>query len=47
MVACSTQLVIKASITGRNVLGHGLFTEGCNNMGVARHGNIPLHPMLE
>ncbi len=46
-VACSTQLIIKAAITGRNVLGHGPLTEGCNNMGVAQHGNIPRCPMLE
>jgi hypothetical protein len=38
---CSTQLSIKAAITGRNVLGHGTFTVGCDNMGVVRHGNSP------
>jgi hypothetical protein len=32
--ACSTQLIIKAAITGRNLLGHGSLTVGCNNMGV-------------
>ncbi len=26
--ACSTQLIIKAAITGRNVLGHGSLTVG-------------------
>jgi hypothetical protein len=32
--ACSTQLIIKVAITGRNVLGHGPLNMGCNNMGV-------------
>jgi hypothetical protein len=45
--ACSTQLIIKAAITGHNVLGHGPLTVGCNNMGVVQHGNSPWHPMLE
>ena len=45
--ACSTQLIIKAAITGRNVLGHGPLTMGCNNMGVVQHGNSPRCPMLE
>jgi hypothetical protein len=45
--ACSTQLIIKAAITGRNLLGHGPFTVGCNNMGVVQHGNSPQRPMLE
>ncbi len=31
---CSTQLIIKAAITGHNMLGHGTLTVGCNNMGV-------------
>jgi hypothetical protein len=31
---CSTQLIIKAAITGHNVLGHGTLTVGCDNMGV-------------
>jgi hypothetical protein len=31
---CSTELNIKAAITGRNILGHGPLTVGCNNMGV-------------
>ncbi len=44
---CSTQLIIKAAITGRNKLGHGALTVGCNNMGLVRHGNSPWHPMLE
>jgi hypothetical protein len=44
---CSTQLIIKAAITGRNVLGHVTLTVGCNNMGVVRHGNSPQRPMLE
>ncbi len=44
---CSTQLIIKAAITGCNVLGHGTLTVGCDNMGVVRHGNSPSHPMLE
>jgi hypothetical protein len=30
----STQLIIKAAITGCNVLSHGPLTMGCNNMGV-------------
>ncbi len=45
--ACSTQLIIKAAITGRNMLGHGPHTVECNNMGVVRHGNSPQCPMLE
>jgi hypothetical protein len=45
--ACSTQLIIKAAITGRNILGHGSLTVGCNNMGVVEHGNSPQRPMLE
>jgi hypothetical protein len=44
---CSTQLIIKAAIHGRNVLGHGPLTMGCNNMGVVQHGNSPWCPMLE
>ena len=38
---CSTQLIIKVAITGRNVLGHGMLTVGCNHMGVVRHGISP------
>jgi hypothetical protein len=45
--ACSKQLIIKAAITRRNILGHGPFTVGCNNMGVMRYGNSPRCPMLE
>jgi hypothetical protein len=45
--ACSTHLIIKAAITGHNVLGHGPLTVGCNNMGVVQHGNSPRCPMLE
>jgi hypothetical protein len=45
--ACRTQLIIKAAILGRNVLGHGPPTVGCNNMGVVQHGNSPRCPMLE
>ncbi len=45
--ACSTQLIIKAAITGHNVLGHGPLTVGCDNMGVVGHGNSCWHPMLE
>jgi hypothetical protein len=45
--ACSTQLIIKVAITGRNILGHGPLTVGCNNMGVVQHGNSPRCPMLE
>jgi hypothetical protein len=44
---CSTHLIIKAAITGRNMLGHGTLTVGCNNMGVVQHGNSPQRPMLE
>jgi hypothetical protein len=44
---CSTQLIIKAGISGHNVLGHGTLTLGCNNMGVVWHGNSPRCPMLE
>jgi hypothetical protein len=44
---CSTQLIIKAAITGRNVLGHGTLTVGCDDMGVVWHGNSPQCPMLE
>jgi hypothetical protein len=44
---CSTQLIIKAVITGRMVLGHGTLTVGCDNMGVVQHGNSPRCPMLE
>jgi hypothetical protein len=45
--ACSTQLIIKVAITGRNILGHGPLTVGCNNMGVVQHGNSPRCPILE
>jgi hypothetical protein len=45
--ACSTQLIIKVAITGRNVLGHGPLTVGCDNMGVVQHGNSPWCPILE
>jgi hypothetical protein len=44
---CSTELIIKAAITGRNVLGHGTLTMWCNNMGVVQHGNSLRCPMLE
>jgi hypothetical protein len=44
---CSTQLIFKVAITGRNVLGRGPLTMGCNNMGGVQHGNSPRHPMLE
>jgi hypothetical protein len=44
---CSTQLIIKVAITGRNVLGHGALSVGCNTMWVMRHGNSPQRPMLE
>ena len=40
-------MIIKAAITGHNVLGHGTLTVGCDNMGVVQHGNCPYHPMLE
>jgi hypothetical protein len=43
----STQLIIKAAITGCNVLGCGTLTVGCNNMEVVQHGNSPHCPMLE
>jgi hypothetical protein len=45
--ACSTQLIIIAAITGRNVLGHGPLTMGCDNMCVVQCGNSPRCPMLE
>jgi len=35
---CSTQLIIKATIKGRNLVGHHTPTVGCNNIGVVRHG---------
>ncbi len=38
---CSTQLIIKAALTGRNILGYGPLTVGCDNMGVVQHGNSP------
>ena len=41
------QLIIKAAITGRGVTGHQALRIGCDNMGVVRHGNSPLWPMLE
>jgi hypothetical protein len=45
---CSPQLIIKAAITGHNILGCGPLTLGCNNMGVmVQHGNSPRRPMLE
>ncbi len=44
---CSTQLIIKVAITGRNMLGHATLTVGCDNMGVVRHGNSPQCPILE
>jgi hypothetical protein len=44
---CSTQLIIMAAITGRNVLGHGTLSVGCNNIGVVQHVNSPQRPMLE
>ncbi len=43
---CSTQLIIKAAIAGRNVISHCKPKVGCDNMGVVRHGNSPRHPML-
>ncbi len=43
----STQMIIKAAITGRNVLGHGTLTVGCDNIGMVQHGNSPRHLMLE
>jgi hypothetical protein len=44
---CCSQLIIKAAITGPNVLGHGPLTMGCNNMGVVQHGNSHRRPILE
>jgi hypothetical protein len=44
---CRTQLIIKAAITGPNILGHGPLTVGCNNMEVVQHGNSPRCPILE
>jgi hypothetical protein len=44
---CSTQLIIKAAITERNILDHGPLTVGCDNMGVVQHGNSPRYPILE
>jgi hypothetical protein len=41
------QMIIKVAITGRNVLGHGTLTVGCDNMGVVWHGNSPRQPMFE
>ena len=41
------QLIIKATITGRGVAGHRVPKIGCDNMGVVRHSNSPLRPMLE
>jgi hypothetical protein len=41
------QLIIKAAVTGRSVAGHRLPRVGCDNMGVVRHSNSPLRPMLE
>jgi hypothetical protein len=44
---CSTQMIIKAAITGCNVLCHCKVRVGCDNMGVAQHGNSLHYPMLE
>jgi hypothetical protein len=41
---CSIQLIIKAAITGRNVLGHGTLTVGCNDMGVVHVEETQLQP---
>jgi hypothetical protein len=45
--AIGAQLIIKAATTGRGVTGHQALRIGCDNMGVVRHGNSPLWPMLE
>jgi hypothetical protein len=44
---CSTQLIIKATIKGHNLVGHHTPTVGCNNIGVVCHGNNPCYPLLE
>ena len=44
---CSTQLIIKAAITGHNMVGYREPRVGCNNMGVVRHGNYPRCSLLE
>jgi hypothetical protein len=38
---CSTQLIIKAAISGHKVLGHGILTVGCYNMGWCSMAIVP------
>jgi hypothetical protein len=44
---CCAQLIVKAAIAGRNVLGSPIPHFGCNNMGIVLHGNDSRRPLLE
>jgi hypothetical protein len=44
---CCAQLLVKATITGRNVQGLGTPKYRCNNMGVVYHGTHHHQPLLE
>ncbi len=44
---CCAQLIVKASVAGRGVLGAATPSFGCDNMGVVLHGNNVRRPLLE
>ena len=44
---CCTQLIVKAAIAGRGVLGSATPCFGCDNMGVVLHGTNYWRPLLE
>jgi hypothetical protein len=44
---CCAQLIVKATIAGRNVLDSPIPHFCCDNMGVVLHGNDSRHPLLE
>ncbi len=44
---CCAQLIVKASVTGRGVMGAATPSFGCDNMGVVLHGNNVRRPLLE
>jgi hypothetical protein len=44
---CCAQLIVKAAIAGRNVLGSPIPHFGCDNMGVVLYGNNSRCPLLE
>ena len=44
---CCAQLIVKAAIAGRGVLGSATPCFGCDNMGIVLHGTNYWRPLLE